>query len=118
MKDSKSRIPDSSADKELKTVEEKRIEDAKTDDEMNGVDKEETGSETSTTDSDGSKSDVRKAKAIKSWHSAVVLCTTLAACGSKTGLRLLVFKKFTPIITGRDKFFKTIFHWNGIEFLN
>jgi hypothetical protein len=36
-----------------------------------------------------------------------VLCTTLAACGSKTGLRLLVFKKFTPIITGRDKFFKT-----------
>jgi len=66
LKDSKSRIPDSSADKELKTVEEKRIEDAKTDDEMNGVDKEETGSETSTTDSDGSKSDVRKAKAIKS----------------------------------------------------
>ena len=23
------------------------------------------------------------------------------------GLKLLVFKKFTPIITGRDKFFKT-----------
>jgi len=45
--------------------------------------------------------------AIKSWHSAVVLCTTFAACGSKTGLRLLDFKKFTPIITGRDKFFKT-----------
>ena len=36
-----------------------------------------------------------------------MLCTTFAADGSRTGLRLLVFKKFTPIITGRDKFFKT-----------
>ena len=45
--------------------------------------------------------------AMRSCVSAVVLCTTFAAKGSKTGLKLLVFRKFTPIITGRDKFFKT-----------
>ena len=35
------------------------------------------------------------------------MCIICALDGSKIGLRLFVFKKFTPIITGRDKFFKT-----------
>ena len=45
--------------------------------------------------------------AIESCFSFVGLCTICALDGSKIGLKLLVFKKFTPIITGRDKFFKT-----------
>ena len=45
--------------------------------------------------------------AIKSCFSSVGLCTICALDGSKIGLKLLVFKKFTPMITGRDKFFKT-----------
>ena len=44
--------------------------------------------------------------AIKSCFSAVGLCTICALDGSKIGLKLFVFKKFTPMITGRDKFFK------------
>ena len=45
--------------------------------------------------------------AIRTCSWLVGLCTNFAVSGSKIVLRLLVFRKFTPSITGNDKFSKT-----------